>query len=177
MEIKAKGIFDYESIKALVHLQMFGKHDPKRKMRFWTILFSVLLIVVIGEMSLFGVDGFLVLMLGCAVFCIILECFMYFILPKMQYNSLVKMKDIVNEYVFAEESMCVTSTGEDYSSQGEINYSILVKVYETSRYLFIFQNRAQAFIVDKNTIEEGSVDELREKIKNQMSGKYIRCRY
>ena len=65
MEIKAKGIFDFESIKALSHLQMFGKNDPKKRMRFWSVLF--------------GLDGSLMLMMGCAVLCIALECFMYFI--------------------------------------------------------------------------------------------------
>lgn len=177
MEIKAKGIFDFESIKALSHLQMFGKNDPKKRMRFWSILFGILLVLVTGEILLFGLDGSLMLMMGCAVLCIALECFMYFILPKIQYNSLVKMKDIVNEYVFTEESMLVSSNGQNYSSQGEIKYSVLVKMYETSRYLFIFQNKAQAFIVDKNTIRDGSIEEVRDKIKNQMSGKYILCKY
>ncbi len=73
--------------------------------------------------------------------------------------------------------MLVSSNGQNYSSQGEIKYSVLVKMYETSRYLFIFQNKAQAFIVDKNTIRHGSMEEVRDKINNQMSGKYILCKY
>lgn len=73
--------------------------------------------------------------------------------------------------------MLVSSNGQNYSSQGEIKYSVLVKMCETSRYLFIFQNKAQAFIVDKNTIRDGSMEEVRDKIKNQMSGKYILCKY
>lgn len=177
MEITAKGVLNLESIKALVHFQMFRKNDPRKRIKSWTILYAILFLVLIAELFWVGMDDTLILLLVCIIVILLLEYFMYFILPKIQYNSLAQMKDIVNEYVFTEESMQVVSKGENYHSQGEIKYSVLVKMCETSRYLFIFQNKSQAFIVDKNTIKDGSIEELREKITSQMSGKYILCKY
>ena len=47
MEIRAKGRFDYNSIKALTHLWMFKKADPKKRMIFWTITYIVLLSIIL----------------------------------------------------------------------------------------------------------------------------------
>ena len=177
MEIKADGILNQESIKALVHFQMFRKNNPRKRIKSWTILYAILFLVLVVESFWIGMDDTVIVLLVCIVVVLLLEYFMYFISPKIQYNSLANMKDIVNEYVFTEESMLVVSKGEDYNSQGEIKYSVLVKMCETSRYLFLFQNKAQAFIVDKNTIRDGSIEEVREMIKSQMNGKYILCKY
>ena len=102
---------------------------------------------------------------------------MYFLLPKIRYNSLAKMKDIINEYTFCDEVLIITTKGAEYNGESEIKYSLIVKVYETTKYLFIFQNKSQVYVVDKSTIIVGTVDEIRVKIKDAISGKYIVCNY
>ena len=62
-------------------------------------------------------------------------------------------------------------------SQTEIYYYALVKVYETSKYLLLFTSKAKAFIVDKSTIENGAVDEVRGKISAVLKEKYYICSY
>lgn len=102
---------------------------------------------------------------------------MYFLLPKIRYNSFARMKDITNEYTFCDEVLMITTKAAEYNGQGEIKYSLIVKVYETTKYFFIFQNKSQVLMIDKSTIVGGTADEIREKIQGAMSRKYIVCNY
>ena len=48
---------------------------------------------------------------------------------------------------------------------------------KTSKYLLLFTSKAKAFIVDKSTIENGAVDEVRGKISAVLKEKYYICSY
>lgn len=48
MEIKAKGKMNFDAISALIHLWMFKKADPKKRMCFWTIAYAILMAIAIG---------------------------------------------------------------------------------------------------------------------------------
>lgn len=177
MEIRAKSRFDYDSVKALTHLWMFKRADPKKRMVFWTIADLVLLAVILLEIILFGSDIVLFVLMGAVAAMYLLECYMYFLLPKIKYNSLAKMKDVENEYVFREEKIDAYTKSEAYSGQAEIKYALLVKVMETSKYLFLYQNNTQVFIVDKSTIVGGTAEEIRNKLSSVTGNRYIICKY
>ena len=177
VEIRAKCKFGFESISALTHLTMFKKANPKNRMIFWSVAFAVLFAIIILEIIAFGMDLILVVLLGVEILWLMMMCFWYFIIPRIQYKALAKMKDAENEYVFCDNVLKTFTKSQEYNGEAEIEYSLFVKVYETSKYFFMYQTNNQVFIVDKSTIEGGTVEEIRNKLSAFVKDKYILCKY
>jgi len=98
-------------------------------------------------------------------------------MPKTSYAALKHMKNVVNEYVFCDEVIKMKSKGELYEGEAELKYPLIPKVMETSEYLFIYQSNNQVFIVEKSTITCGTIDDLRNKLRQFVKNKYIICKY
>ena len=177
MEIRAKCKYDFDSVKALAHLTMFKKANPKKRMMFWTVAFAILFGTIILEMVVFSVDLLLLVLLGVEIIWLIVLCFLYFFMPKIQYKSLSKMKDIENVYIFCDHELKAFTKSEEYNGEVAIEYSFFVKVYETTMYLFLYQTNNQVFIVDKSTVKGGTVEEIRSKLATYVKDKYILCNY
>ena len=177
MKIKASCQFDFETVKALTYLTMFKKGNPKKRMVSLNVLFSVLLVITILEIIMFGIDMSLILVAIASVIVISWNAYMWFCYPKVRYNALAKMKQIQNEYNFTDEKIFVNTTGAEYNGEAEIEYSLFVKVYETTKYLLLYQTNNQVFIVDKSTIEGGTIEEIRNKLSSFVKDKYIICKY
>ncbi len=177
MEIRAKCKLDFDSTKALTHLSFYKKTNPKKAVRLREIFCFILLFVIIAELIVFGFDSALSNLIYVDLFMIALNLYMYFVIPKSRYRALEKMKDIENNYLFKDNVLKVSSKSEEYSGEAEIEYSLFIKVYETSAYFFLFQTNNQAFIIDKLTIEGGSADDIRNKLTSFVKNKYFICRY
>jgi len=177
MEVKARCKFDINAIKALSHVSVFKKSNPKKTVIARAILFLVVLFLIAVELIAFGFDLILIVLFSVGILVITIDCFMFFCLPKIQYKSLAKMKDVENEYTFCDNILKVSSKSQEYNGEAEIEYSLFVRVYETSKYLFLYQTNNQVYIVDKSTIEGGTVEEIRNKLSAYIKGKYIICRY
>ena len=87
------------------------------------------------------------------------------------------MKDIENEYIFCNNKLKAITKSEEYNGKAEIEYSLFVKVYETTKYLFLYQTINQVFIVDKSTVEDGTIEEIRGRLSAFIKDKYILCKY
>jgi len=177
MEIKAKCKFDFDSIRALTHLSMFKKANPKKRLIFWSIAYAILLIIIVIEIVAFDVKTILFVLLGVEILGFLLMYFTYFITPKKRYNALSKMKEAENEYIFLDDAVKAFTKSQDYNGEAVIEYSLFVRVYETTRYIFLYQTKNQVFIVDKNTVEGGTVEEIRNKLTPYVKDKYILCKY
>ena len=112
-------------------------------------------------------DAMLIELLCVAIILFLLECYLYFLLPKIRYKALAKMKDAENEYIFCDNVLKTFTKSQEYNGEAEIEYSLFVKVYETTKYLFLYQTNNQVFIVDKNTVEGGTIEEIRNELKNK----------
>ena len=176
MEIKAKCKCDFESIRALTHLSLFKKANPKKRFLTWSIISGILAVIIILEMIIFS-DAMLVELLCVAGILFLLECYLYFLLPKIRYKALAKMKDAENEYIFCDNVLKTFTKSQEYNGEAEIEYSLFVKVYETSRHLFLYQTNNQVFIIDKNTIEGGTAEDIRNKLSSFVKDKYVICKY
>ena len=176
MEIKAKCKFDFDSIRALTHLSLFKKANPKKRFLTWSIISAILTVVIIFEIIVFS-DAMLIELLCVAGVLFLLECYLYFLLPKIRYKALAKMKDAENEYIFCDNVLKTFTKSQEYNGEAEIEYSLFEKVYETTNYLFLYQTNNQVFIVDKSTIEGGTVEEIRNKLSAFVKNKYIVCKY
>ena len=176
MEIKAKCKFDFESIRALTHLSLFKKANPKKRFLTWSIISGILAVIIILEMIIFS-DAMLIELLCAAVVLFLIEFYLYFLLPKIRYKALAKMKDAENEYIFCDNVLKIFTKSQEYNGEAEIEYSLFVKVQETSRYLFLYQTKNQVFIVDKFSIENGTVEDIRNKLSAFVKDKYIIRKY
>ena len=88
--------------------------------------------------------------------------------------ALGKLQDIENEYVFGDETMKIINRSDEYNAQGEIKYSIIPKVLETPKCIFIYQNMRSTYVVDKSTITNGTIEDIRAKLAQYVpQKKYI----
>ena len=175
MEIRAKCKFDFESIRALTHLSLFKKANPKKRLLTWSIISGILAVIIILEMIIFS-DAMLIELLCVAVILFLLG-YLYFLLPKIRYKALAKMKAAENEYIFCDNVLKTFTKSQEYNGEAEVEYSLFVKVYETSRHLFLYQTNNQVFIIDKNTIEGGTAEDIRNKLSSFVKDKYVICKY
>ena len=106
-----------------------------------------------------------------------LRFFLYFVLPKKQYEAMGNMQNAVNHYVFDDETITVKTVTDQYNGEAIINYSALVKAYETQKYIFFYQIDNSAYIVDKSSVSGGSADELKAKLVSFIGDKYCICKY
>ena len=157
MEIRAKGQFDLDSIKALTHLSTYKKSNPKKAIQARAIVWSVLLLVIIAELIIFGFDFGPIILIVADLLLIVLDLFMYFGLPRMQYKSLAKMKDAENEYLFCDDSYeSFYEKRRHITAKRKLSTPCSLKFMKHPTYFFLYQTDNQVFLVDKSTIEGGS---------------------
>ena len=177
MEIKAKCKYDLDAVKALIHQTMFKKRNPKKVLVFWSVLCPIVLLLIAVDMIAFGPDAYLWVLLGAEILGMSLIYFSYFVAPRMQYHSLAKMQNVENQYIFCDHVMKAFTTSQIYNGQAEIEYALFLKAYEASRYLFLYQTKNQVFIIDKNTITDGTIEDLRTQLSVFLKDKYVLCNY
>lgn len=175
MQIYANCKHDFEATKALTHLSMYRKMDPKKGFALRVVVLAFALAVYLLDMILFGLDTVVILLSILVVLLGFKYFFKHFRYPKIQYRSMANLKNVCNEYIFTDERLIVTSNNSEYNCKAEIAYSIFVKAYETSRYLFLFQTKHQAFVIDKSTLTGGTIEEIKNKLC--LNQKYIICKY
>lgn len=176
MEIKAKCKLDYDAVRALAHLNMYRKANPKKRFIFWTIYLTILVLAIVFLMLYFH-DIELVGLVILALFLYVIQCYMYFVIPKISFKNMVRMQEAVNEYIFCDDVIKAFTKSSEYNSEAIIEYSLFVRVYETSKYLFLYQTNNQVFCVDKDTFEGGTIEEIRNKLTAYVKNKYIICKY
>lgn len=82
MEIKAKCKYDFDSVKALTHLTMYKKADPKKRLIFWSAAFLILSIIIILEIVAFSMDTILLILLGVNILFLFFNIFLVFYYSK-----------------------------------------------------------------------------------------------
>ena len=177
MNIRAKCRFDKETIRALTHVSAYKKSNPRKTLTVRMILCIFLLVITLAEILFIGFDPVFFLIFFAVLLVIFLDCFMYFLLPVIQYKALVRLQNIENEYLFCDDALLVTSNGAAFSGESRVEYPVFVKVFETSRYFFLFQTKNQVYPVDKSSLESGCADEIRNKLKEFVKNQYKICKY
>ncbi|MBQ8164669.1 MAG: YcxB family protein [Clostridia bacterium] len=166
MEIKATSKYDYETARAFYYVLTL------KRIVIDIIIFAVLEAIVLLKIFLFGIST---MMLAVAILIpveLLVICLFHFVGAKRFYNSLGKMKNVENEFTFFEDSFRAVSKIEGMNGGSEIKYSMIEKVVEKQDYIYIYQNKRQAFIVDKSTVIGGTVEDIRNKLIPILQKKY-----
>ena len=87
------------------------------------------------------------------------------------------MKDTEVKYVFGDNSLKVFTANLEYTSESKMEYSLFVRVYETTKYIFVYKTNNQVHIIDKSTIEGGTAEDIRNKLTPYVKDKYVICKY
>lgn len=177
MKIQAKCKYDQKAVSAMTHLWMFKNANPKKRMRLWTITYSILLLILLLQMWVIGLDTLLVVLTCVLLFVFALECYMYFVMPKRRYKALGKAKDVVNEYTFDDEGFSVATKNDHYRGHDKVTYNQLLRVYETKKYFFIWRDKSRLYMVDKDSVDSAGAEAIRSKLKTYISINYTLCKY
>lgn len=164
MEIKAGCIHDYKTTKAFVRAGTL-------KARVNSNAFMILYLVLLGYLDWRRGDNYTFTLIWFG-FMLLFNGYMFFVVPRIDFRRLGAMKNAKCEYVFSDNGMQITKRSEQYNGNSECAYGVIPKVLETSKYLYIFQTKNQASIVDKTTLSEGDMERLRNTLKEKISGKY-----
>ncbi len=177
MQIKAKSKFDKDSVKALFYLTLYKKSNPNKAFIYRSVLCVFMFLFGIYLYPRFKVTIIPIFYIACTSIVFVCSCIMHFLLPKIQYKSLSNMKETENEYIFCDDVIKIFTKNNEYNGSAEIEYSLFVKVYETSKFFFLYQTQNQVFIVDKSTIENGTAGDIKNKLLSYVKDKYIVCKY
>lgn len=180
MEIKASCVYDFKAVKSLTHASIYKKTKPSK-----LIIWLLVLVIILIALSIFCIitadtpeeASTFYYSCGSFVVCFLVFLYLHFFFPKIQYKRLSQFKDIENQYLFTDTGISQISTNSNYDGTSQIDYSMIFKVMETSEYLFVFINKMQAWVVDKSTIENGNVEDIRNLLKGYLGRKYIICNY
>ncbi|MBE7064399.1 MAG: hypothetical protein E7384_01085 [Ruminococcaceae bacterium] len=172
MEIKATSKFDYETMRDYVRFSAVPKSDAKKHMIFNIFSSVAAIVVIIFVMFLFGISKTMLVLLIGIIIMFGISLFMYYVMPKIQYNSLGKMQNVENEFTFYDDYLRATSNTDGINGESKMKYCMIEKVIEKPRYIYIYQNKRQAFIVDKTTITGGTVEDIRNLLMPILQDKY-----
>lgn len=168
---------DFAAIRALSYLALYGKNDPRKRLIFWCCAYGALIAFLLAGVFINGWETENIGLYILIAICCLLVPLLHFGFPRLQYAAMGKSQNAVNEYVFLEDRVLIQGTGSGMSSSGSISYTVLTKVMETERYLFLWQNKTQVLMVDKNTFNGGMPRQLREKLSGILGKHYVICKY
>lgn len=142
-----------------------------------TILMLVvsLIFILLGIMNIFNdnlVGGFIWIIVG------ILYMPLVMLLTKINQKRINKTLSILSvetkeRYEFNNEFILIQQQkGEDYSCETKAKYNYIFQVLETNDDFILYISNVQAHVVPKNKIIEGTVEELREILSNNLKDKY-----
>ncbi len=93
---------------------------------------------------------------------------------KKLYRKYPQMR-IHHSFDFGQEGLYVTSVSEFASSHSEINYSLLIKAYETTDAFYLFLHNKTAYIVDKSSLIQGNLVSMRLNLQHALKRNFILC--
>ena len=122
-----------------------------------TVFLGILFLLYISS------DAFLVF-LAMFVFVLVIDVkviFGYFIKPKIRLKKLTDDNIITNHFIFAEESILVTSKSKSKTSSSTVKYEWVIKACEDKNAFYLFVNKDGGLIITKKDIMNGSENQLR----------------
>ena len=133
------------------------------------ILFTVLL----GD--IYGTDGYRDTAVYLAMIGLVtgLLLYMYFVIPHSRWKRVAATPKGETYLTFLDKSVHVkTFIGGERRREGAMAYTDFFRFKETKKYFFLYVAQNQALIIDKATLDGGTPDELREKLREYKSVSY-----
>lgn len=167
--VEFDSVFDENTAKALNRLTL--------KKIWWLFVIVSLAACILGVDSLLQnepVIGSIMLVIG--VLFTPLTLLLSQVTQKKLNQSMTLLSSETKEYFrFEEQKMLVRQTkGNEYLSTTEAAYAHLYQVIETKDCYFLYISKAQAYVVFKNSLIFGSLDELNFILTNNLGSRFKR---
>ena len=175
MEIVAETVYDYPAIKALFRLQLAKSRYHTLRYVLTLVLFSLVVAVSLINMiirfrTIVPIPFFLTIFGSVMIF-------IYLFGARLTYKQMKFGKNMPNRYVFGEQELHVHSHTAQFSGECTLSYDRLYKVYELKRYFILYIDRAQAYLIAKDGIQNASPEAFRDFIQSSLPPKkYVRCK-
>ncbi len=163
MEINASAVYDK---KAIIE---YSKQSIKRLKPLYILLFILigfLFAIYLYDIIALNYPITVLFVPVCILLLFILYAFVF--LPRFNYKLQKTKTDAINEYTFYDTRFTVVSTAGGITGTNEVEYTAINRVLETKDYIYIYIAKAKAMIVDKSTINGGTVEEIRKAIAWQI---------
>ena len=174
MNIKETCKYTYECIRTSIYALFHSRINPRTHFLILSIIVMRCLVleILFSFLTDSGKIDIRILILGMLSLADIY--LIYFRRPQKEYQAAGELE---MQYVFEDERIIVTGERKDYKVNIELSYSMVVKAMETSKYLLVFRTKRQCYVVDKSTITNGTIDDIRGKLIPLLKTKYKKCRY
>lgn len=188
MNIKATALHDWNFHKALVMSQFYGTKNPRTARAIIAAVTAVILLSC-GLLAFYGLkvndSGCMVMAAAFALLSLFNAC-TFSVCPfpaKMLYKS--RFKEWIPEYSFefgdesVKMSAVVINKANERADSGDmtLDYSQLKKAFECSEYIFITTPHGQTFGLNKASIENGTAEDIRNKLQAALGKKYKITKY
>lgn len=162
MEIRARSIYNQETCSAAA--QIIFKNRLLPLIIILTCIFTLLFLI---QRLIISAIVFLIMM-------IFLTLFTFKFSVSNQYKTFYKLQNTHYYFLFRDNDFTLSAQAPNgvYTGQSIYNYNIIYQVIEHKNYLLIYITKAQALIVDKRTIENGTMDNIRCKLMPLLGKKY-----
>ena len=155
--------------EAVLQFQRFNARVFKRSAAsthvVFALLFALLLTGLVFSIAIKGWIFVALIVLGMLIFG--RRYYFLYIGPARKFDQ-SSFKDVKQEYVFRKSGLSATSDGEEQ----KFYYEQLLAAFETPCAFYLYINKAQAFIVDKEGFTQGSGDELARRLLNGRGPKH-----
>ncbi len=163
MEIKASSVYDKKTIIA------YTKQSMKRFKPLYIILYILFgFMFIVNLYDIIALDASISVLIAPIFICAFFLLCIYVFLPKFNYKMQKTTTDTVNEYTFYDTKLVAISTAKGITGTSEVEYSTLNRVLETKDYIYMYIAKDKAMIIDKSTITNGSIEEIRYAITSQI---------
>lgn len=156
------------SSKNYLHLVDF--HQKKNNWKYWlyTATLSLLFIIAIS-FQLIAKKYFIAVLLFVAFLAFLGYRFIQpYYKTKKELTSDKVQKNLINYYFFYEKYFRVKNT----LGNSKLKYYKLYRVYENEQYFYLYLDKSNALIVEKNGFMIGNVNSFRNFIKNKVRFKF-----
>lgn len=92
-----------------------------------------------------------------------------FMLPQITYK---KLKATVNNFLFEDEGVRIATQKPGANAQGAFAYRNIPKVIERKDAFYLYIDRRQAFIVEKQGFIQGDAGQLAELFRNRLGSRF-----
>ena len=95
----------------------------------------------------------------------------YFIRPVVKLKGFTEENTVVNNFIFTDENILVTSKSKVKTGSSTIKYEWITRACETKNAFYLFMSKQGCLIITKGEITEGNVIQLRALLSSKISAK------
>ena len=156
MNFSNRTVYDKE------RLIRFNDFILRKKRIFWFLMIVCTVLVALSFVSTLVLKNYDSTVLFCFVLIIVIDItyvFCAFVLPRITINEAIALNADIS-FDFQEDTFKISSTTKNGTEFSELSYSVLVKVMESNRDIYLFISQRQGYILDKSGFTVGDSKEF-----------------